>query len=410
MEKRIALRNVGKIDPNKIEDYIHAGGYEGLEKARAMKQEEVIELVEKSGGLRGRGGAGFSTGFKWSSAYSVDSDVKYVVCNADEGEPGTYKDRAILENDPHTIIEGMLIAAYAIGAKECYIYCRGEYENAIRLLRNACKQVEEKGINKDIRLKVVSGAGSYVCGEETALINSLEGRRGEPRLKPPFPTIAGYNAKPTVVNNVETFSMIAMIVKNGGEWFRSIGAEKYPGTKIFSLSGDVENRSYFEVPTTVTLRDIVYGLGGGIPEGRKLKAVQLGGSSCAFLTPDKLDTPIDFESVREAGGMLGSGAVLVIDDSHNIVDLLAPISHFFNHESCGKCSPCREGSYRVAKIVDRIQAGKGKKEDIEMIKNLSEYMGLSCFCPLGQSATTALMSALELFPEDFEAKLSGMEV
>lgn len=409
-EQRIALRNVGNIDPGTIASYMEVGGYDALEKARTLDRKALIDMIEKSGGLRGRGGAGFNTGLKWSSAYQVKDDEKYVVCNADEGEPGTYKDRIIMENDPHTIIEGMMIAAYAIGAKTCYIYCRGEYEKSIALLRKACKDFEEEGMGQGVSIKVVSGAGAYVCGEETALINSLEGRRGEPRLKPPFPTIAGYVDKPTVVNNVETFATIPVIVARGGDWFRTIGTPKYPGTKILSLSGDVVNKTYFEVPTTATLREVIEELGGGIEGGRKLKAVQVGGSSCAFFTPERLDTPIDFDAMRAAGGALGSGAILVLDDSHNMVDVVAPMAHFFSHESCGKCIPCREGSYRVAEIVDKVMTGKGKSDDLEMVERLSEHMGQSCFCALGQSATIAVTSAMSLFPEDFEQKLMGQEV
>lgn len=404
-EMRIALRNAGKINPESIDDYITAGGYKALEKARKTDRAELINTIEQGGKLRGRGGAGFNTGLKWSGAFREASEEKYVICNADEGEPGTYKDRTIIENDPHTVIEGVLICAYAIGAKEAYIYCRGEYKNSIKLLRNAIAQAKEKGICGDVELRVYSGAGSYVCGEETALLNSLEGKRAEPRLKPPFPTVAGFRAKPTVVNNVETFANVPVVVDKGPEWFSSIGASKYPGTKIFSLSGDIVKKGCFEVPTDTSLRDIIYGLGGGIPNGRKLKAVQIGGSSCGYLKPDQLDTPVDFESMRLIGSALGSGAILVIDDSHDMVDMLAKIAHFFNHESCGKCVPCREGTYRVAQLMDRIATDQGTPADLEMIKELSELMNMSCFCPLGQSATTAIVSAMEFFGDDFKLRL-----
>ena len=409
-EMRIALRNAGKIDPKSIDDYINAGGYQALKMARQMDRAELIFLLEQSGRLRGRGGAGFNTGLKWSGAFKEDSAEKYVVCNADEGEPGTYKDRNIIENDPNTVIEGVLICAYAIGAKECYIYCRGEYENAISLLRNAIAQAKEKGICTDVTVRVHSGAGSYVCGEETALLNSLEGKRAEPRLKPPFPTVAGFRSKPTVVNNVETFATVPTIVGKGADWFSAIGAPQYPGTKVFSLSGDIANKGCFEAPTDVTLRDIIFGFGGGVANGHKLKAVQVGGSSCGFLTPDKLDTPVDFDSMRAIGSALGSGAILVIDDSHNIVDMLVGIADFFNHESCGKCAPCREGTLRAAQLIKKIADGKGSKKDMEQIKDLSEVMEMSCFCPLGQSATSAVISAMKLFSEDFRAKMSAREV
>lgn len=406
-EMRLALRNNGKIDPCSIDSYILAGGYKALAKAREMDQSTLIHEIENAGKLRGRGGAGFNTGLKWSGAAAVESDVKYIVCNADEGEPGTYKDRTIIEGDPHTLLEGILIAAYAIGAKEAFIYCRGEYEGCIDLLRNAIAQAEEKGLTGEVKVRVHSGAGSYVCGEETTLLTSLEGNRGEPRLKPPFPTQAGYLGKPTVVNNVETFSVVPVIVEKGAEWFGAIGAPKYPGTKVFSLSGDIKNRGCFEIPTNSNLKEIIEELGGGTPDGKKIKAIQVGGSSCGFIRPDKMDTSVDFDSMRAIGASLGSGAVLVIDESRDMIPILQGIAHFFNHESCGKCAPCREGSYRVAEIMDRFAEGKGTPEDIAKINNLSDVMGMACFCPLGQSVCVAIKSALELFPEEFE---KAMEV
>ena len=404
-EVRIALRNVGHIDPMSIDEYIAAGGYEALKKARTMDRGELIVTIEETSRLRGRGGAAFPTGKKWSSAFKNDSEVKYIVCNADEGEPGTYKDRVIMEGDPHTVIEGILIGAYAVGAKECFIYVRGEYENSIKLLRNAVKQAEEKGLCGDTVIKVVSGAGAYVCGEGTAIVNSLEGVRGEPRLKPPSMAVAGLHKKPTVVNNVETFAVIPEIINKGADWFGAIGSEKYPGTKLMCMSGDVTNKVCVEVPTNATLRDVVEGFGGGVANGKKLKAIQLGGSSCGFVTPEQLDTPIDFDSIRAIGASLGSGAVYVIDETRNIVDILAEIAKFYRHESCGKCSPCREGTMRIAEILEKFAAGEGTMADIELIKSMDSYMKMSCFCPLGQSATTAFMSALKLFPEDFDAKL-----
>ena len=404
-EVRIALRNVGKIRPDSIEDYLASGGYEALKKARTLDRGELIQTIEETSRLRGRGGAAFSTGKKWSSAYASKEETKYLVCNADEGEPGTYKDRVIMEGDPHTVIEGILIGAYAVGAKECFIYVRGEYQKSIELLRKAVTAAEEKGFTGDVSIRVVSGAGAYVCGEGTAIVNSLEGLRGEPRLKPPSMAVKGLHQKPTVVNNVETFAVIPEIVNKGADWFGSVGAEKFPGTKLMCLSGDVTNKVCVEVPTNATLRDVVEGFGGGVAKGRKLKAIQLGGSSCGFVTPDKLDTPIDFDSIRTIGAALGSGAVYVIDETRNVVDILAEIARFFRHESCGKCTPCREGTMRIAELMDKLSAGEGTKEDVELIKTLSGYMQKTCFCPLGQSATTAFMSALKLFPEDFDAKL-----
>ena len=404
-EVRIALRNVGRIRPDSIEEYIAAGGYEALEKARTMDRGELIRTIEETSRLRGRGGAAFSTGKKWSSAFASKEKTKYLVCNADEGEPGTYKDRVIMEGDPHTVIEGLLIGAYAVGAKECFIYVRGEYEKSIKLLRKAVKQAEEKGFCGGTKIKVVSGAGAYVCGEGTAIVNSLEGLRGEPRLKPPSMAVKGLHQKPTVVNNVETFAVIPEIVRKGADWFGAIGAEKFPGTKLMCLSGDVENKVCVEVPTNATLREVLEQFGGGVAGGKKLKAVQLGGSSCGFVTPEQLDTPIDFDSIRSIGAALGSGAMYVIDESRNMVDILWEIAKFFRHESCGKCTPCREGTMRVEELLEKLAAGEGSRQDVELIKKLSGYMQKTCFCPLGQSATTAFMSALKLFPEDFAAKI-----
>ena len=404
-EIRIALRNVGQIKPDSIDDYLAAGGYEALKKARTLDRGELIKTIEETSRLRGRGGAAFSTGKKWSSAYASKEETKYIVCNADEGEPGTYKDRVIMEGDPHTVIEGILIGAYAVGAKECFVYVRGEYEKSIRLLRKAVKAAEEKGFTEDVSIRVVSGAGAYVCGAGTAIVNSLEGLRGEPRLKPPSMAVKGLHQKPTIVNNVETFAVIPEIVNKGADWFGAIGAEKFPGTKLMCLSGDVVNKVCVEVPTNATLRDVVEGFGGGVADGKKLKAIQLGGSSCGFVTPDQLDTPIDFDSIRSIGAALGSGAIFVLDETRNVVDVLWEIAKFFQHESCGKCTPCREGTMRVAELLEKLARGEGTRKDIDLIRTLSGYMQKTCFCPLGQSATTAFMSALKLFPGDFEAKL-----
>ena len=400
-EVRITLRNAGKINPESIEDYIKAGGYEALKKARGTDRAKLIENIEGTGKLRGRGGAGFNTGLKWSGAAATPSDIKYIVCNADEGEPGTFKDRTIIENDPHTLIEGMLICAYAIEAQECFIYVRGEYTHCIDLLRKAADAAEKRGFTDGVKINVVGGAGSYVCGEETTLLTSLEGERGEPRLKPPFPTVAGYLGKPTVVNNVETFSTVPVIVDKGAEWFGSIGAPQYPGTKLFSLSGDVKNRGVVELPTDATLRDLVEGFGGGAKDGHKIKAIQMGGGSCGFITEAELDTPLDFESMRAIGASLGSGAVLVLDETHNMAEFVKGTSHFFAHESCGKCSPCREGTARLEEIIEDILAGGDPDKNVKMINTLNDTMSMSCFCPLGQGACNPVMSALKLFPEDF---------
>jgi NADH-quinone oxidoreductase subunit F len=403
-EVRITLRNAGKINPESIEDYIKAGGYEALKKARKTDRKTLIDDIEGASKLRGRGGAGFKTGLKWSGAYGTESDVKYVVCNADEGEPGTFKDRTIIENDPHTLIEGMLICAYCIQAQECFIYVRGEYTHCIELLRKAAADAEKKGLTDGVKVNVVGGAGSYVCGEETTLLTSLEGYRGEPRLKPPFPTVAGYLGKPTVVNNVETFATVPVIVDRGAEWFGKIGAPEYPGTKLFSLSGDVKNKGVVELPTDATLRDLVEGFGGGAVDGHRIKAIQMGGGSCGFITEKDLDTPLDFESMRAIGASLGSGAVLVLDETHNMAEFVKGTSHFFAHESCGKCSPCREGTSRLEEAVEDILNGGDFNKNVALINKLNDVMSMSCFCPLGQGACTPVVSALKLFPEDFKAK------
>ena len=404
-EVRIALRNVGHIKPDSLDEYLAAGGYEALKKARRLDRGELIQTIEETSCLRGRGGAAFSTGKKWSSAYASKEETRYIICNADEGEPGTYKDRVIMEGDPHTVIEGILIGAYAVGAKECFIYVRGEYEKSIKLLRKAVKDAEEKGLTGEVTIKVVSGAGAYICGEGTAIVNSLESVRGEPRLKPPSMAVKGLHGKPTVVNNVETFAVIPEIVNKGADWFGAIGSEKFPGTKLMCLSGDVKNKVCVEVPTNATLRDMVEGFGGGVPGGKALKAIQLGGSSCGFVMPEQLDTPIDFDSIRAIGAALGSGAVYVIDETRNVVDILWEIAKFFRHESCGKCTPCREGTMRIAELLEKLAKGEGTQKDIDLIRALSGYMQKTCFCPLGQSATTAFMSARKLFPEDFDAKI-----
>ena len=401
-ELRLTLRNAGKIDPESIDDYIATGGYRALEKARAMKQEDLISEIENDSRLRGRGGAGFPTGFKWRGAFSTPADRKYVVCNSDEGEPGTFKDRTIIENDPHTLLEGVLIACYAIGAREAFVYVRGEYRRCMELLKKADADAENRGIAGDVRIHIVGGAGSYVCGEETTLLSSLEGSRGEPRLKPPFPTVAGYLGRPTVVNNVETLATVPVIVEKGAAWFSSVGAEKYPGTKLFCLAGDVKKRGVYELPTTATLRGLIEDLGGGSPAGHTIKAVQMGGGSCGFLTPDQLDLPLDFDSMRAAGASLGSGSVLVLDETHNLAEFCRGIAHFFAHESCGKCAPCREGTARLEEMLTDILEGGDLACNEAKIRRLADTMSMSAFCPLGQGACNATLSALKLFHGDFE--------
>lgn len=406
-ETRIVLENMGKIDPESIDSYIAAGGYEALAKARQADRKALIEDIEDAGRLRGRGGAGFNTGLKWSGAFAAPGGRKYIVCNADEGEPGTFKDRTIIENDPHRLIEGMLIAAYAVGADTCLVYCRGEYKKPIALLKKAMGDAEAKGLTQGVKMQVRSGAGSYVCGEETALLESLEGKRGEPRLKPPFPTVAGYLGKPTVVNNVETFAAVPALVRNGGAWFASIGSEKYPGTKVFSLSGDIQRTGCYEAATDVTLKEVIEDFGGGPKPGHRIKAIQVGGSSSGFIKPEEMDISLAFDAMREKGSALGSGAILVIDETHNMVDLVLKMTEFYAEESCGKCVPCREGGYRAVQILRKFGEGRGTQKDLEQLRTLSQVMADACFCPLGQSATAAAMSALELFPEDFKERMAG---
>lgn len=406
-ETRIALRNAGKIDPASIEDYIAHGGYEALAKARTMDPDALISEIENASKLRGRGGAGFNTGFKWSGARASEGSIKYVVCNGDEGEPGTFKDRYLLDHDPHTVVEGILIAAYAIGAKNAIIYVRGEYEHQINLLRNAVRQAEEKGFTGDVQVNVYSGAGSYVCGEETALLNSIEGLRAEPRLKPPFPTVKGTFGKPTIVNNVETFANVPVIVKEGAAWFAGIGSKEYPGTKIFSVSGDIQKPGCYELATDAPLSAIVNDLAGGVSEGHSIKAVQLGGSSCGYIKGDELNLSVAFDSLRANGKSLGSGAVLVLDDTRDMVLQVQQILHFFAHESCGKCTPCREGLYQACQLIDKFAKRCATQKDLEMLLFLSDMMAKDCFCPLGQGALTAFRSAYELFPEEFTERMVG---
>ncbi|MDD4550549.1 MAG: NADH-quinone oxidoreductase subunit NuoF [Syntrophomonadaceae bacterium] len=403
-EMRIVLRNYGKINPLKIDEYINQGGYKSLEKARSMEQKALIEEIKKSN-LRGRGGAGFNCGQKWSFAYQAMSEQKYVICNADEGEPGTYKDRLIMENDPHTLLEGMAICGYAIGANKGYIYLRGEYPHLMDVLNTAIQQAGEKELLKDFAIEVRSGAGAYVCGEETALIESLEGKRGEPRFKPPYPPLEGLWNQPTIVNNVETFANVAVILEKGAEWYASIGAPAYPGTKVFTLTGDVNNKTFFEVPTNTTIRELIFKLGGGIAGGKKFKAVQIGGTSGAFIPEELLDTPVAFDAMSAVGATLGSGAVFVLDESRDLVDVVTRIAGFFEHESCGKCAPCREGTARVCEMMNKVNAGQGSAGDVSLLERLGRVMSYSCLCGLGQAAPAPVLTTIKHFKADYNAKL-----
>jgi NADH-quinone oxidoreductase subunit F len=408
-ETSIVLANVGTIDPENIEEYIAMNGYEGIKKAlNEYKPEEVINIIKESG-LRGRGGAGFPTGRKWEFTANAKYTPKFIVCNADEGEPGTFKDRIILEGDPHKVIEGMIIAGYAVGAEMGYIYIRGEYKTSIEKIKKAIKDAKKIGfLGKNILgtefsfdLKVQLGAGAYVCGEETALIESIEGKSGRPRNKPPFPPVSGLHNKPTVVNNVETLANIAPIILKGGKWFKSIGTESSSGTKVFSLVGNLYNKCVVELPMGITLREIFYNFGGGMSSENKFKMIQTGGTSGTFLKEDKLDTPMDFDSYSKYGVSLGSGVILAIDESNCAVDITKMIMKFFKHESCGKCTPCREGNKIAYDILDRITKGNGKSGDIEKLKMIAEELENASFCGLGQAAAIPLKSILENFEEEF---------
>ncbi|KAF1083808.1 NADP-reducing hydrogenase subunit HndC [Sporotomaculum syntrophicum] len=402
-EQRIVLRNADQINPAKLEDYLQAGGYQGLEKARSMSRADLIAEVKKSN-LRGRGGAAFNCGLKWSFV-PTDAEVSYVVCNLDEGEPGTYKDRIIVQKDPQQLLEGMAICGHAVNAKQGYIYCRGEYPYVVELLNLAIDQARSKGVLGDFNIEVRMGAGAYVCGEETALIESIEGHRGEPRFKPPFPGVSGLWGKPTVVNNVETFANLPQIVFNGADWYAAIGASTYPGTKVLTLTGDVEKRVFIEVPTNVTLREIIYNYGGGVKSGRRLKAVQVGGTSGGFIPEYLLDTPIDYDSMRSIGATLGTGAVFVMDETRDVVDIVTHIAKFFKEESCGKCNPCREGTFRCYEIMDRINRGRGTLPDIEHMIQLGKVMERVCLCGLGQASPSPILTTLQHFRYEYERKL-----
>ncbi|MFI5359004.1 MAG: NADH-quinone oxidoreductase subunit NuoF [Halanaerobiales bacterium] len=412
-QMRIALANCGRINPESIHEYIAVGGYEALGKALTeMTPEEVIEEVKKSG-LRGRGGAGFPTGLKWELTRREKSDKKYLVCNADEGDPGAFMDRSLLEGDPHRIIEGMAIAAYAIGADEGYIYVRAEYPLAIHRLEVALEQAAELGLlgenilgsGFNFNLHIKKGAGAFVCGEETALMASIEGRRGMPRPKPPFPSVSGLWGKPTNINNVETFANVPYIINNGAEVYSAIGTEKSKGTKVFALTGKINNTGLVEVPMGITLREIIYDIGGGIRDGKELKAVQTGGPSGGCIPADLLDLPIDYESLTEVGAMMGSGGMVVMDESTCMVDVARFFLSFTQSESCGKCTPCREGTKRMLEILDRICAGEGREGDLELLEELGNHIKETSLCQLGGSAPNPVLSTLKYFRAEYEAHI-----
>lgn len=409
---RIALRNCGFINPENIDEYIARDGYEALAKVLQGTPQEAIETVKKSG-LRGRGGGGFPTGLKWEIASKSPGKEKYVVCNADEGDPGAFMDRSILESDPNSVIEAMAICGYCIGASKGLVYIRAEYPLAVKRLQIAMKQARDYGLlgddilgsgfNFDIEIRY--GAGAFVCGEETALIHSMEGKRGEPTVKPPFPAVSGYLGKPTNVNNVETFANIPVIFLKGPEWFASIGTEKSKGTKVFALAGKINNVGLIEVPMGTTLREVIYDIGGGIKGGKEFKAVQTGGPSGGCLTKKHLDTPIDYDNLTAAGSMMGSGGMIVMDEDDCMVSVAKFYLKFTVDESCGKCAPCRIGNKRLEEILDKITKGKGTMEDLDYLKNLSKVIKDTALCGLGQTSPNPVLSTLDNFYDEYVAHI-----
>lgn len=412
-QHRVALRNCGVINPENIEEYIGTGGYEALGIVLTEKTpEDVIQILLDSG-LRGRGGAGFPTGLKWKFAAQNDADQKYVCCNADEGDPGAFMDRSILEGDPHAVLEAMTIAGYAIGASQGYIYVRAEYPIAVKRLEIAIGQAREydllgenifdSGFNFDIELRL--GAGAFVCGEETALMTSIEGNRGEPRPRPPFPALKGLFQKPTILNNVETYANIPQIIVNGPEWFASMGTEKSKGTKVFALGGKINNTGLVEVPMGTTLREIVEEIGGGIPNGKKFKAAQTGGPSGGCIPAEHLDVPIDYDNLKEIGSMMGSGGLIVMDEDTCMVDIAKFFLEFTVDESCGKCTPCRIGTRRMLEILEKITKGQAEMEDLDKLEELCSHLQTSSLCALGQTAPNPVLSTLRYFRDEYIAHI-----
>ena len=409
-QMRVALRNCGVINPEVIDEYIAFDGYQALAKVLTEMTPEEVVIVVKQSGLRGRGGGGFSTGQKWEFTAKAEGEEKYVVCNADEGDPGAFMDRSVLEGDPHAIIEAMAIAAYAIGASKGYVYIRAEYPIAVKRLEIAINQAKEYGLlgegifgtefNFDMEIRL--GAGAFVCGEETALMNSIEGKRGMPRPRPPFPAIKGLWNKPTLLNNVETYANIPQIFVKGPEWFASIGTEKSKGTKVFALGGKINNTGLLEIPMGTTLREVIYEVGGGIPNGKEFKAVQTGGPSGGCIPKEYIDTPIDYDNLIELGSMMGSGGMIVMDEDNCMVDIARFFLDFTVDESCGKCIPCREGTKRMLELLDKITEGKGTLEDIDKLESLAKTIKSASLCGLGQTAPNPVLSTLKYFRHEYE--------
>lgn len=412
-QTRIALRHCGIINPEKIDEYTADDGYKALEKVlKTMSPEEVIEEIKISG-LAGRGGAGFPTWFKWNAARQAQGDVKYLICNADEGDPGAFMDRAVIESDPHNLIEGMLIGAYAIGAKEAVVYVRAEYPLAIERLKEAIKQAEDKGyLGENIfdsgfscKMRIKAGAGAFVCGEETALIESLQGERGMPRLKPPFPAQSGYWYKPSNINNVETFANVSWIILNGGEAFAAMGTEGSKGTKVFALTGKIKKGGLVEIPMGKTLRDVIFDIGGGIKNGKKFKAVQMGGPSGGCIPAELLDTVIDYKALGATGAIMGSGGMVVMDETTCMVSMAQFFLDFTAKESCGKCIHCRIGTKRMLEILNRIVKGEGRESDIELLEELCYSIKDGALCGLGQTAPNPVLTTIKYFRNEYEAHI-----
>lgn len=412
-QHKVVLENSGRIDPERIDDYIAAGGYEALVQALSeMSPEEVLHEITVSG-LRGRGGGGYPTGLKWSTVAKMPGDQRFVICNADEGDPGAFMDRGVLESDPHRVLEGMTLAAYAVGASRGYIYIRAEYPLAIDRLKKAIRQATREhflGLNIcdtrfsfDVELRL--GAGAFVCGEETALMASIEGNRGQPRPRPPYPAELGLWHYPTLINNVETLANVPSIVRNGGEWFASLGTENSKGTKIFALAGRITHTGLIEVPMGITLREIVETIGGGVPGGHRFKAVQTGGPSGGCLPEEHLDLPVDYDTLREAGSIMGSGGMIVMDETSSMIDVARYFMEFCRSESCGKCIPCRVGTYEMHRLLDEIARGQGTAAELDLLKELCEVVQATSLCGLGQTAPNPVLSTLRYFHDEYDAKL-----
>jgi bidirectional [NiFe] hydrogenase diaphorase subunit len=410
-QRPIVLENSGMIDPERIESYIAAGGYQALYHAlHELSPADVVDTIMRSG-LRGRGGAGYPTGLKWATVAKAAGERKFVVCNGDEGDPGAFMDRSVLESDPHRVLEGMALAAYAVGASQGYAYVRGEYPLAIRRLEIAIRQAKKHGLlgsqifesSFDFKVDIRIGAGAFVCGEETALMASIEGRRGTPRPRPPYPAESGLWGCPTLINNVESLANIAPIIRNGADWFADIGTEKSKGTKVFALAGKIRNTGLIEVPMGTTLRAIVEDLGGGAPDGGTIKAVQTGGPSGGCIPAELLDTPVDYDSLAQVGSIMGSGGMIVMDQSTNMVDIAHYFMEFCRDESCGKCIPCRVGTVQMHRLLEKMRAGEATEQDLEQLKELCQLVKETSLCGLGQSAPNPVLSTLRYFPQEYMA-------